>query len=890
MKHITLGSKHNTREIQFHSDGMSIIYEHYDQNLCITTKSLYNTRDIKILMKFDGFEQHKPKIKDALERNPLSFEASPNQLNELMKGSVISPEIYFTRQNLSPSDSELQSRARMLLHQVAQDNEMHRVIDILVMAHVTNVDSRCDTLGITALNIAVLMQKFDCVNTLLENGANANLLTNYKGVLDKLRTARQNNPSMKKVLTSELEGALSRLPPGHTKWFAVTPLVLALGTGQMELALELAKKTSVHERDTSLRWAIYTDQTDTAKQIIERGISNASTNKGVEGQTPLHMAAIRDNVDMIRFLLEKNADTNALCNFMGKIIMTPLGAALAYNRPRAIKYFIEETNLYDLIDIQQQIMNLIESIATFGLDREIKMLIKSIPLIEKAKKFQLEYSEIPSCIDIAIKKLDERSEEEYRRYKNVVGFLARLCPYNSKVFKQLLGLEIEFNAKDFIGDNDINEPIQELIQNNELDTLVFWDRSVRHTLEQEKQLESHSIYIAYHLENSYSMENIQSYVQRYQAVDSNSVRKFFCDCARASTQNKDASKILNIKFTDDSIGYYVRLFSLEMALDKLVQARPDKVVLDKTKAEDNNLIDKIKELERDFPIVQQETLYLKIGNGDEFRNSMEEAQEFTRPEIYIAEALLVAVYEDPAEMLRIYHDLKLEDGTVDIKILLLLINNNERYQRIAAIMLDEAARLMSDFLPYKFTLEAQEFLGKNQESREEYLTQKKNDIEKLANDQNFKDASELQELIKHLKKNMHSNPRATQYPEGAASQAAAASATGGASGSSAAGGSSATTAASGSSAAGGSSATTAASGSSAAGGSSATTAASAAKAGMFRGKGKTSCKEKSVCLPTKQKKNTANVRGEKRKAKDEQTKIENDDKRQKKSKQNYHGW
>ena len=503
-------------------------------------------------------------------------------------------------------------------------------------------------------------------------------------------------------------------------------------------------------------------------------------------------------------LIRNNAKTNPLCRVQNHSL-SPLALAMARGKQKAIEYFLTKS-IYEPSYIQEQLLTAISYAAKCGRAKDINDIFDIMQEHNiKITRDKLDTTML-SCMNETLEKLADKSGAELESYGNVVKSLIRSCPYDSEVFKKLIKLGIKFNAKNFIGDNDINEPIQELIKNKELDSLAFWDGSLRYTLEQEKQLESHSIYIAYHFKNSCSMENIQSHIQSYQDLDLNSVRKFFCDCSRASTQNENASKILDIKFTDNLIAYHVRLFLLEMALHKLVQARPNQVVREKAmlykkSIEDDDLINQINELDSDFRIVEEERLYLKIWNGPDFRYSMEQAQELTRPEIYIAEALLVAAHEDPGEMLRIYHDLQLEEGTVDIQILLLLINNNDRYQRIAANMLNEAGKIMSDFLLNKFTLEAQEFLGRNQEHREQYLARITDDMKKLADDQNYKEASELQELIKYLKKNMNSNQQAAQYPEGAASQAAAARATGGASESSVAGGSSATTAASGSNAA-----------------------------------------------------------------------------------------
>ena len=58
--------------------------------------------------------------------------------------------------------------------------------------------------------------------------------------------------------------------------------------------------------ETPLMMAIYTDQNDLARRLINRG---AETDR--YGWTPLHYAASRSNLDMIKLLLARGADINA---------------------------------------------------------------------------------------------------------------------------------------------------------------------------------------------------------------------------------------------------------------------------------------------------------------------------------------------------------------------------------------------------------------------------------------------------------------------------------------------------------------------------------------------------------------------------------------------------
>ena len=84
--------------------------------------------------------------------------------------------------------------------------------------------------------------------------------------------------------------------------------------------------------ETPLMMAIYTDQNDLARRLINRG---AETDR--YGWTPLHYAASRSNLDMIKLLLAHGADINA----DSPNNSTPLMMAAWLGNTDTIRYLIQ---------------------------------------------------------------------------------------------------------------------------------------------------------------------------------------------------------------------------------------------------------------------------------------------------------------------------------------------------------------------------------------------------------------------------------------------------------------------------------------------------------------------------------------------------------------------
>jgi ankyrin repeat protein len=96
-----------------------------------------------------------------------------------------------------------------------------------------------------------------------------------------------------------------------------------------------ATNLSIHnpKMETPLMLAAITNQLDWAKRLIERG---ADVNQ--KGWTPLHYAATKGNIDIMRLLIENHAYLDA----ESPNGTTPLMMAAYYSSPNAVKLMLEE--------------------------------------------------------------------------------------------------------------------------------------------------------------------------------------------------------------------------------------------------------------------------------------------------------------------------------------------------------------------------------------------------------------------------------------------------------------------------------------------------------------------------------------------------------------------
>ncbi|MDR2991024.1 MAG: ankyrin repeat domain-containing protein [Burkholderiaceae bacterium] len=115
-------------------------------------------------------------------------------------------------------------------------------------------------------------------------------------------------------------------------------LVMALLEGSLRAAKALADspRLKVDETDANgqnaLMMAAWAGQMDIAKELVDKG---AAVNK--PGWTPLHYAASKGQVDMIRYLLGLGADIDA----GSPNGSTPLMIAAGYGSPESVKLLIE---------------------------------------------------------------------------------------------------------------------------------------------------------------------------------------------------------------------------------------------------------------------------------------------------------------------------------------------------------------------------------------------------------------------------------------------------------------------------------------------------------------------------------------------------------------------
>jgi len=133
----------------------------------------------------------------------------------------------------------------------------------------------------------------------------------------------------------------------------------AAKTGDVEAVRTLLKqRANVNEAQgdgmTALHWAVYTNNLDIAKMLVQAGANVKATTR-LDSATPLLMAAANANVDMMELLLKAGADVNATSS----LGTTPLMQASAAGSVDGVKALIEHganVNAKDKLKEQTPIM------------------------------------------------------------------------------------------------------------------------------------------------------------------------------------------------------------------------------------------------------------------------------------------------------------------------------------------------------------------------------------------------------------------------------------------------------------------------------------------------------------------------------------------------------
>ncbi|OXU26501.1 hypothetical protein TSAR_000955 [Trichomalopsis sarcophagae] len=161
--------------------------------------------------------------------------------------------------------------------------------------------------GLTALHLAILKKKLDIVQYLIKSGADVNFATNDKRVPLHM-AAECGSVEMVKILLEN--GAIVN----KKTEFGITPLHTAVFTRRKEIVELLvdakANVNAVGNRDeTPLNIAVAHECEDIVNILISHG---AIVNHGDKKDMLLHMAAFNKSINLVKLLLEHNADVSVV--------------------------------------------------------------------------------------------------------------------------------------------------------------------------------------------------------------------------------------------------------------------------------------------------------------------------------------------------------------------------------------------------------------------------------------------------------------------------------------------------------------------------------------------------------------------------------------------------
>jgi len=132
-----------------------------------------------------------------------------------------------------------------------------------------------------------------------------------------------------------------------------TPLLIAAQYGHVDVVAFLLQRkangTAVDQnRDSALHWAAYKGSIQVCGHLLFRG-ELSWTSQDAYGQTPLHLAALRGNTSVVRYLLQEGTKQEAtrVLNMADKNHKTPLDLAISKKKPTVEMVLREHQQLYD---------------------------------------------------------------------------------------------------------------------------------------------------------------------------------------------------------------------------------------------------------------------------------------------------------------------------------------------------------------------------------------------------------------------------------------------------------------------------------------------------------------------------------------------------------------
>lgn len=207
----------------------------------------------------------------------------------------------------------------------------------ILLAKGANINASTDD-GYSALYLAVRERRTNCVQFLLEKGANLDIEDNYG--LTALGWCLENPSELHSKFMSELLGAKGATKTGSRR--KQTNIFTASGTGDLERVKEL-----ISESPELIRF------------------------KNYEGRTPLHAAASRGVVPIVKYLIDKGADINAIDD----VGVPPLHAAAQSGSLETVKLVVGGGANIRAVDASKQTAL---HRAVFGGNRDVfKLLIST---------------------------------------------------------------------------------------------------------------------------------------------------------------------------------------------------------------------------------------------------------------------------------------------------------------------------------------------------------------------------------------------------------------------------------------------------------------------------------------------------------------------------------
>lgn len=132
-----------------------------------------------------------------------------------------------------------------------------------------------------------------------------------------------------------------------------TPLLIAAQYGHVDVVAFLLQRKANgaavdNNRDSALHWAAYKGSIQVCGHLLFRG-ELSWTAQDAYGQTPMHLAALRGNTAVVRYLLQEGTkqEGNLVLNMADKNHKTPLDLAISKKKPTVESVLREHQNLHD---------------------------------------------------------------------------------------------------------------------------------------------------------------------------------------------------------------------------------------------------------------------------------------------------------------------------------------------------------------------------------------------------------------------------------------------------------------------------------------------------------------------------------------------------------------